>query len=103
MSSSSASLPRHYYIWVDSSFLREGGAGCGADRRGGGRCCGSVVMTEAEIRKAIRLDTISDCAKALDFMSSCYLQMGLEGQAKVWSKAASLIKEMRKAEETPND
>jgi hypothetical protein len=27
MSSSSASLPRHYYVWVDSSFLRESGTG----------------------------------------------------------------------------
>jgi hypothetical protein len=27
MSSSSASLPRHYYVWVDSSFIREGGSG----------------------------------------------------------------------------
>ena len=27
MSSSSASLPRHYYVWVDSAFIREGGAG----------------------------------------------------------------------------
>ena len=27
MSSSSASLPRHYYVWVDQSFIREGGTG----------------------------------------------------------------------------
>jgi hypothetical protein len=27
MSSSSGSLPRHYYVWVDSSFLREHGTG----------------------------------------------------------------------------
>lgn len=27
MSSSSASLPRHYYVWVDQSFIREEGAG----------------------------------------------------------------------------
>lgn len=27
MSSSSASLPRHYYVWVDQSFIREGGSG----------------------------------------------------------------------------
>jgi hypothetical protein len=27
MSSSSASLPRHQYVWIDSAFVREGGAG----------------------------------------------------------------------------